>query len=176
MAEEEKVVLLTQDAYDKLKEELTYREGEYRDEITQRIAAARAEGDLSENGGYQAAREEQGKNEGRINELIVKLRNAKIMEAPDAGTVGNGSIVTIDMGGREMVYVLGSRDIAVATDYDVISPESPIGAAILGAKEGDTVSYKAPNGRVFGVTSPRGPRGLSSLRTSGIGLGPGPSW
>ena len=81
-------LLLTQDAYDKLKEELTYREGEYRDEITQRIAAARAEGDLSENGGYQAAREEQGKNEGRINELIVKLRNAKIMEAPDAGTVG----------------------------------------------------------------------------------------
>ena len=152
MAEEEKVVLLTQDAYDKLKEELTYREGEYRDEITQRIAAARAEGDLSENGGYQAAREEQGKNEGRINELIVKLRNAKIMEAPDAGTVGNGSIVTIDMGGREMVYVLGSRDIAVATDYDVISPESPIGAAILGAKEGDTVSYNAPNGREISVT------------------------
>lgn len=152
MAEEEKVVLLTQDAYDKMKEELTYREGEYRDEITQRIAAARAEGDLSENGGYQAAREEQGKNEGRINELIVKLRNAKIMEAPDAGTVGNGSIVTIDMGGREMVYVLGSRDIAVATDYDVISPESPIGAAILGAKEGDTVSYKAPNGREISVT------------------------
>lgn len=152
MAEEEKVVLLTQDAYDKLKEELTYREGEYRDEITQRIAAARAEGDLSENGGYQAAREEQGKNEGRINELIVKLRNAKIMEAPDAGTVGNGSIVTIDMDGREMVYVLGSRDIAVATDYDVISPESPIGAAILGAKEGDTVSYKAPNGREISVT------------------------
>ena len=155
MAEEEKVVLLTQDAYDKLKEELTYREGEYRDEITQRIAAARAEGDLSENGGYQAAREEQGKNEGRINELIVKLRNAKIMEAPDAGNVGNGSIVTIDMGGREMVYVLGSRDIAVATDYDVISPESPIGAAILGAKEGDTVSYKAPNGREISVTITR---------------------
>ena len=157
MAEEEKVVLLTQDAYDKLKEELTYREGEYRDEITQRIAAARAEGDLSENGGYQAAREEQGKNEGRINELIVKLRNAKIMEAPDAGTGGNGSIVTIDMGGREMVYVLGSRDIAVATDYDVISPESPIGAAILGAKEGDTVSYKAPNGREISVTLTRAP-------------------
>ena len=153
MAEEEKVVLLTQDAYDKLKEELTYREGEYRDEITQRIAAARAEGDLSENGGYQAAREEQGKNEGRINELIVKLRNAKIMEAPDAGTVGNGSIVTIDMGGREMVYVLGSRDIAVATDYDVISPESPIGAAILGAKEGDPGSDIAPTGGEMSVTN-----------------------
>ena len=116
------------------------------------IDAARAEGDLSENGGYQAAREEQGKNEGRINELIVKLRNAKILEAPEAGLVGNGSVVTMDMAGREMVVVLGSRDIAVATDYDVISPESPIGAAIMGAHAGDTVSYQAPNGREISVT------------------------
>lgn len=149
---EEKTILLTQEAYDKLKEELTWREGEYRDEITERIAAARAEGDLSENGGYQAAREEQGKNEGRINELIVKLRNAKILEAPEAGLVGNGSVVTMDMAGREMVVVLGSRDIAVATDYDVISPESPIGAAIMGAHAGDAVSYQAPNGREISVT------------------------
>ena len=149
---EEKTILLTQEAYDKLKEELTWREGEYRDEITERIAAARAEGDLSENGGYQAAREEQGKNEGRINELIVKLRNAKILEAPEAGLVGNGSVVTMDMAGREMVVVLGSRYIAVATDYDVISPESPIGAAIMGAHAGDTVSYQAPNGREISVT------------------------
>ncbi|MBW3081890.1 GreA/GreB family elongation factor [Bifidobacterium phasiani] len=149
---EEKTILLTQEAYDKLKEELTWREGEYRDEITERIAAARAEGDLSENGGYQAAREEQGKNEGRINELTVKLRNAKILEAPKAGLVGNGSVVTLDMAGREMVVVLGSRDIAVATDYDVISPESPIGAAVMGAHAGDTVSYKAPNGREISVT------------------------
>ena len=149
---EEKTILLTQEAYDKLKEELTWREGEYRDEITERIAAARAEGDLSENGGYQAAREEQGKNEGRINELIVKLRNAKILEAPEAGLVGNGSVVTMDMAGREMVVVLGSRDIAVATDYDVISPEWPIGAAIMGAHSGDTVSYQAPNGREISVT------------------------
>ena len=149
---EEKTILLTQEAYDKLKEELTWREGEYRDEITERIAAARAEGDLPANGGQQGARDEQGKNEGRINELTVKLRNAKILEAPEAGLVGNGSIVTIDMAGREMVYVLGSRDIAVATDYDVISPESPIGAAIMGAHAGDTVSYQAPNGREISVT------------------------
>ncbi|WP_391496382.1 GreA/GreB family elongation factor [Gardnerella swidsinskii] len=149
---EEKTILLTQEAYDKLKEELEHREGEYREEITERIAAARAEGDLSENGGYQAAREEQGKNEGRINELIVKLRNAKILEAPKDGTVGNGSLVTLELAGREMTYVLGSRDIAVATDYDVISPESPIGAAIMGAHTGDTVSYAAPNGREISVT------------------------
>ena len=143
---------LTQDAYDRLAKELEELEGPGRAEITERIAAARAEGDLSENGGYQAAREEQGKNEGRINELIVKLRNAKILEAPEAGLVGNGSVVTMDMAGREMVVVLGSRDIAVATDYDVISPESPIGAAIMGAHAGDTVSYQAPNGREISVT------------------------
>lgn len=149
---EEKTILLTQEAYNKLKDELAHREGEYRDEITERIAMARAEGDLSENGGYQAAREEQGKNEGRINELTVKLRNAKILKAPAAGTVGNGSIVTLQLAGNDVVYVLGSRDIAVATKYDVISPESPIGSAIMGAKTGDTVSYHAPNGREITVT------------------------
>lgn len=149
---EEKTILLTQEAYNKLKDELAHREGEYRDEITERIATARAEGDLSENGGYQAAREEQGKNEGRINELTVKLRNAKILKAPAAGTVGNGSIVTLQLAGNDVVYVLGSRDIAVATKYDVISPESPIGSAIMGAKTGDTVSYHAPNGREITVT------------------------
>ncbi|RSX56980.1 GreA/GreB family elongation factor [Bifidobacterium samirii] len=149
---EEKTILLTQDAYDKLKEELAYREGQYRDEITKRIAAARAEGDLSENGGYQAAREEQGKNEGRINELIVKLRNAKIVEAPKAGTVGNGSLVTLELAGREMQYVLGARDMASVTEYDVLSEDSPIGKAIMGAKAGDEVSYQAPNGRTISVT------------------------
>ena len=65
---EEKTILLTQEAYDKLKEELTWREGEYRDEITERIAAARAEGDLSENGGYQAPN-------GR--EISVTIKDAK---------------------------------------------------------------------------------------------------
>lgn len=149
---EEKAILLTQEAYEKLKDELAYREGQYRDEITKRIAAARAEGDLSENGGYQAAREEQGKNEGRINELTVKLRNAKIVEAPEAGTVGNGSLVRIELAGTEMTYVLGARDIASVTDYDVLSEDSPIGKAIIGAKEGDTVSYQAPNGRTISVT------------------------
>ncbi|KAB6778854.1 transcription elongation factor GreA, partial [Bifidobacterium longum] len=88
---------------------------------------------------------------GRINELPVKLRNATIVEAPKAGKVGNGSLVTLELAGREMTYALGSRDIKVATKYDVISPESPIGAAILGANEGDTVSYKAPNGREISV-------------------------
>ena len=95
-----KSVLLTQEAFDTLKDELAHRQGQYREEITKRIAAARAEGDLSENGGYQAAREEQAKNEGRINELTVKLRNATIVEAPKAGKVGNGSLVTLELAGQ----------------------------------------------------------------------------
>ena len=149
---EEKTLLLTQEAYDKMKEELAHREGELREEIAHKIAVARAEGDLSENGGYQAAREAQSKNEGRITELTVKLRDSKIMTAPKAGEVGDGSLVTLDVNGREMVYVLGTRDLSIATDYSIISPESPIGAAINGAHEGDTVSYTAPNGREISVT------------------------
>ena len=138
---EEKPLLLTQEAYDKMKEELAWREGEYRDEILSKVSAARAEGDLSENGGYQAAREAQRVNQGRIDELTVKLRNAKILTAPKEGEVGDGSVVTLELNGR-----------SIATDYDIISPESPIGAAINGAHAGDTVSYTAPNGREISVT------------------------
>ena len=76
---EDKIYLLTQDAYDEMRKELEHRQGPLREEIVQKISAARAEGDLSENGGYHAAREAQAKNEGRINELIVKLRDSKII-------------------------------------------------------------------------------------------------
>ncbi|MFD0704851.1 GreA/GreB family elongation factor [Alloscardovia venturai] len=152
MADQEDIVIqITQAAYDKLKEELEWREGPYRQDITEKIAAARAEGDLSENGGYQAAREAQGKNEARINELIVKLRGAQIVKPVESGLVGNGSVVKISIGGNDMTYVVGSREIAVATDYDVISAESPVGAAIMGHKAGETVEYKAPNGRMISV-------------------------
>ena len=153
MAEEEKVVLLTQDAYDKLKEELTYREGEYRDEITQRIAAARAEGDLSENGGYQAAREEQGKMEARIADLQRLLKNAVVGEAPkDDGVVEPGMVVAISMAGKERTFLLGNREIADGDDdLEVYSIESPLGSAIHGSKVGDSVDYTAPNGKSFPI-------------------------
>lgn len=119
---EDKVYLLTQEAYNKMKEELAHREGELREEIAHKIAVARAEGDLSENGGYQAAREAQSKNEGRITELTVKLRDSKIIENAPEGTVGEGSVVTIELNGNEMTYVLGSRDIVAGTDYDIMTP------------------------------------------------------
>ncbi|GAA3797165.1 transcription elongation factor GreA [Cellulomonas soli] len=142
---------LTQEAYDRLKAELARLEGEGRAEITSRIAAARDEGDLKENGGYHAAREEQAKQEARIRELQAKLRNVQIGTPPDDGVVEPGMVVTAEVAGDEMVFLLGSREIAGSADIEVFSPTSPLGAAINGGKVGDAVSYTAPNGRQIPV-------------------------
>jgi transcription elongation factor GreA len=142
---------LTQEAYDRLKAELARLEGEGRAEITARIAAARDEGDLKENGGYHAAREEQAKQEARIRELQAKLRNVQIGTPPDDGVVEPGMVVTAEVAGDEMVFLLGSREIAGSADIEVFSPTSPLGAAINGSKVGDSVSYTAPNGREIPV-------------------------
>ena len=142
---------LTQEAYDRLQAELTHLEGEGRAEIAARIAAARDEGDLKENGGYHAAREEQAKQEARIRELQAKLRNVQIGTPPDDGVVEPGMVVTAVVAGDEMVFLLGSREIAGTSDIDVFSPTSPLGAAINGHKVGDTTSYTAPNGREIQV-------------------------
>jgi transcription elongation factor GreA len=142
---------LTQEAHDRLKTELARLEGEGRVEITERIAAARDEGDLKENGGYHAAREEQAKQEARIRELKEKLRNVQIGTPPDDGVVEPGMVVTALVAGDEMVFLLGSREIAGSADIDVYSPTSPLGAAIHGRTVGDSVTYEAPNGREIAV-------------------------
>ncbi|MEN9698548.1 MAG: hypothetical protein RL448_503 [Actinomycetota bacterium] len=143
---------LTQEAADRLRNELEQLEGPIRSEIVKKIEAARAEGDLKENGGYHAAREEQGKNEARIKQLKHMLEHAHIGVPPvgESGVVGPGMIVTIDMAGDEMKFLLGSREIS-SGDLDVYSEKSPLGSAVMGAKVGDTVSYTAPNGKVFKV-------------------------
>ena len=152
MAEEEKTILLTQEAYDKMKQELEYREGQYRDEITERIAAARAEGDLSENGGYQAAREEQSKLEGRILELTHLLESAHVSEPPSAEVVGPGTVITASIAGLEERFLLGSREAAEDIEGIEVYPEgAPLGQAIMGLKAGDKTSFKAPNGRSIPV-------------------------
>ncbi|WP_029068366.1 transcription elongation factor GreA [Jonesia quinghaiensis] len=143
---EAQVTWLTQEAFDRLQAELEHLSGPARQEITDRIAQARDEGDLKENGGYHAAREEQGKNEARIRELSEKLRNVRIGTPPDDGVVEPGMIVTADVAGDEMTFLLGSREIAETTDLDVYSEQSPLGSAINGHKVGDTTSYSAPNG------------------------------
>lgn len=140
---------LTQEAYDRRSAELEELSGKGRQEIAKKIEAAREEGDLKENGGYHAAKEEQGKIEARIRVLTELLRRAKVGAAQESdGHVISGSVVTATIQGDESVFLLGSREIVDAdTDLDVYSEGSPLGAAILGHSVGETVVYTAPNGR-----------------------------
>lgn len=139
---------LTQEAYDRLKEELTHISTRGREEIVARIAAAREEGDLKENGGYHAAREEQGKLEARIRQLTAMLENAEVGSAPvgDMEVVSLGSMVTIEMAGDTIEFLLGSREIG-AENVKVFSEKSPLGSAVLGKKIGESVDYLLPNGK-----------------------------
>lgn len=153
------VVWLTQEAYDKLESELTQLKTVGRPEVSARIAAAREEGDLSENGGYHAAREEQGQMEGRIAQLEQLLRAAKVGEPEGhADEVSPGKLVTVAFDGDEDdtdTFLLGSREVLSVDDsveHSVYSPQSPLGAAVLGRKIGDEVSYEAPNGKTIHVT------------------------
>jgi transcription elongation factor GreA len=142
---------LTQEAYDRLNAELEQLSGPGRVEITARIAAARAEGDLKENGGYHAAKDEQGKMEARIRQLNQILRDAKVGTPPsaDAGVAGPGMVVTVKYAGDDdqETFLIGSREEAAVTAMTVYSAQSPLGLALTGAKPGDTVTYAAPNGR-----------------------------
>ncbi|WP_129360732.1 MULTISPECIES: transcription elongation factor GreA [Micrococcaceae] len=143
---------LTQEAYDRLQAELDDREGPKRQEIVDRIEAAREEGDLRENGGYHAAKEEQGKNEGRIAQLRYLLENAEVGAKPaDDGVVESGMLVEAEIGGKKLTFLLGSREVAETLvgdqDIQVFSEKSPMGQAIHGHKVGDQLSYKAPNGK-----------------------------
>jgi len=142
------VTWLTQEAYDRLKAELEQLTGSGRAEMAERIAAAREEGDLKENGAYHAAKEEQGKQEARIRQLEQLLENAQVGEAPvDAGIVAPGMVVTVRLFDEDesMTFLLGSRE---DTDghLEAYSPQSPLGSAVHDRKVGDTVSYELPNG------------------------------
>ncbi|MEO8555207.1 MAG: transcription elongation factor GreA [Actinomycetota bacterium] len=143
---------LTQEAYDRLKGELTQLTGEGRAEISKKIEAARDEGDLKENGGYHAAKEEQGKMEARIRQLTQLLENAIVGHAPpDDGIVEPGMVVTVKMLDDKLTFLLGSREIADGSDLEVYSEKSPMGRAILDKKAGDVTTFRAPNGNEIEV-------------------------
>lgn len=149
------VIWLTADAHEKLVAELEHLKGPARQEIVERISAARDEGDLKENGGYHAAREEQGKLEGRIRQLEDMLAKAQVGETPaDDGIVEPGMKVTYKFVGDDddeaEQFLLGAREIE-PEGLKVYSPQSPLGGAIIGAKKGDEVSYEAPNGKTLKV-------------------------
>jgi transcription elongation factor GreA len=150
---EEGVTWLTQEAYDRLKAEFDYLSGQGRIDIAKKIEAAREEGDLRENGGYHAAKEEQGKQEGRILQLQHILETARVGEPPRSdGVVGPGMTVTIRFVGddEEVTFLLASREESGAP-IDVYSPKSPLGAAINGKKVGEQATYSLPNGRTASV-------------------------
>ena len=111
MSEQSQGTWLTQEAYDRLSAELEHRKTTERKEIAQRVEAARQEGDLRENAGYHAAREEAGLNEARIIQLEETLENAQIGEAADDGSVSAGTIVTAKVAGKEQVFALGGQEI-----------------------------------------------------------------
>ena len=143
---------LTQEAYDRLSAELEQLSTIGREEIAKRIEAAREEGDLKENGGYHAAKEEQGKREARIRQLQQLLESAQVGEAPKApsGVVAPGTIVTAKVGGDTMRFLLGSREVA-GDGIEVYSEKSPLGEAINGKQKGDTTTFAAPNGTTVEV-------------------------
>lgn len=142
---------LTQESYDRLKAEFEFLSTKGRAEIASKIEAAREEGDLKENGGYHAAREEQGKQEARIRQLEALLRDAHVGEAPaDDGIVEPGMVVTAEINGKEVTFLLGSREIG-DVDITIYGATSPLGEAITGKKTGEKTSYIAPTGKEIPV-------------------------
>ncbi|WP_103500517.1 MULTISPECIES: transcription elongation factor GreA [unclassified Streptomyces] len=148
------VTWLTQEAYDKLKGELEYLTGPARTEIARKIEAAREEGDLKENAGYHAAKEEQGKQEARVRQLEQLLRTAEVGAAPpDDGVVEPGMVVTVSFADDDddtLTFLMASREYASET-IDTYSPQSPLGQAVNGKKAGDRAEYELPNGGVAKV-------------------------
>lgn len=154
-------MLLTQAAYDRLHAELGQLVLEERGAIAKKIAEAREEGDLKENGGYHAAKEEQGKLESRINRLQIILANAEIGTASaNDGIVKQGLMVSCKLNGRDTEFYLGSHEMFEGTKFeqqiqdgelDVYSVDSPIGKVVTGHKVGAKISYKAPNGKEIPV-------------------------
>jgi transcription elongation factor GreA len=156
--DDEKKFQLTQDAVDRLREKLTYLEGEGRRQIIDQIATARGHGDLSENAEYHAAKDQQGLQESEVRKIKHMLENLEIVEAQDDGVAGPGKLVTIRHPGEDAeTYLLGMREEKTG-EYAILTPESPIGQAIVGHAVGDKVVAKAPVGdmpiEIVEVTTP----------------------
>ncbi len=143
-------IILTPEGRQKLVDELAWREGEFNAEIIERIKAARDFGDLSENSEYDDAKEEQAKNEARVNEIRTILASARISEAPSATSVEVSIGCTVDVkdseGNTASFKIVGTTETNSLEHK--ISNESPMGAALIGHKAGETVEYTTPSGRV----------------------------
>ena len=148
------VTWLTQDAHDRLKSELDQLIAN-RPVIAAEINDRREEGDLRENGGYHAARDEQGQQEARIRQLQELLNQAKVGEAPkQSGVALPGSVVKVTFqDGESETFLIATRQEGVNDGkLEVYSPNSPLGQALIDHKVGDKVSYALPNGNTMTVT------------------------
>ena len=147
-------IWLTKKTFDRLSAELEDLRGPRRQEVIERISSARDEGDLKENGGYHAAKDEQGKIEARIHQLEDMLRTATTDVPEDDGIVSPGKLVTYRYAGddEDEVFLLGAREVDDDhEDVEVFSPQSPLGSAMLGATKGSTIDFDAPNGKTLKI-------------------------
>jgi transcription elongation factor GreA len=140
-------IKLSLQAHRRLSEELAERSGPTRRQISELIERAREMGDLKENGDYHAAKNEQGFNEARVRQLEAMLKTAVVVESTTADKVEAGTVVEVRMEGDDepSTYLVGSIEER-GTGYDVLSPGSPLGKALLGHAAGDAVTYEAPSG------------------------------
>ncbi len=146
---EQQEVILTQEGFDKLEEELNYLKTEKRTEIAERIKVARGFGDLSENSEYDEAKNAQAENEQQIAELEAKIRHAKVIDSKEIDTktvqIGNTVKLYDEEFEEEIEYtIVGSTEVDLTENK--ISNESPIGKALLGRKKGEVVDVDAPDG------------------------------
>ena len=146
---EEKEVILTKEGFEKLEQELNYLKTEKRTEVAERIKVALGCGDLSENSEYDEAKSAQAENENKIAELETKIRNAKIIDEKEIDTktvqIGNTVLLHDEEFDEEVEYtIVGSTEVDLSSNK--ISNESPIGAALLGAKKNQVVDANTPGG------------------------------
>ncbi len=142
-------IKLSRDAFERLQAEHTQLTTEGRVKIAGLIEAARALGDLKENGDYHAAKDDQGKMEARIRQIEAMLEDAEIVDSVETSTVGHGNMVGIRYEGDDDIewYLLGSIEER-REGVSVMSPDSPLGQALIGCASGDTVTYEAPSGEL----------------------------
>ena len=145
------IIYVTRETLEQMKSELQRMKTVDRPAASKAIAEAREKGDLKENGGYHAAKEEQGKIEARINRIEEILETAQVGEAPKAhGVVEQGLVITVNLNGSEKKFLLGSAEIN-DDSVEVYSPDSPIGSAIIGKKVGEELEVFLPNGKAISV-------------------------
>jgi transcription elongation factor GreA len=143
-----KEIVITVSERQELKEELAWREGENAARITASIQEARGFGDLSENAEYDAAKDEQARNEARINEIRQILAVAKVVDATDALSVSIGTTVELqDKRGKKTSFTIVGTTETDSLNHR-ISNESPAGSVLIGHVVGDAVSFTTPTGKV----------------------------